>query len=89
MSRLQTKLLSVGSLGTLIAVMATIDESFRAFLTGFARLEPAAVFAPAGMNVHHLVHTVTDLIPIQLSGQGPLVFFALTGGALFVLMFRT
>jgi hypothetical protein len=89
MSRLQTKLLSVGCFSSLIAAMAAIDESFRAFLTGLAGVDLSTLSLSSTINVHHLTQTVTASIPIQLSGQGPLVFFALTGGALFVLMFRT
>ena len=89
MSRLQTKLLSVGCFSSLIAAMAAIDESFRAFLAGLATVDLSTLTSSSTINVHHLTQTVTGLIPIQLSGQGPLVFFALTGGALFVLMFKT
>jgi hypothetical protein len=89
MSRLQTKLLSVGCFSTLIAAMAAIDESFRAFLAGLTSMDPSTLSLSSNINVHHLTQTVTSLIPIQLSGQGPLVFFALTGGALFLMMFRT
>jgi hypothetical protein len=89
MSRLHAKLLSVGCFSTLIAAMATIDESFRAFLVGLANMDLSSVPSSSTINVHHLTGAVTALIPIQLSGQGPLVFFALAGGALFVLMFRT
>jgi hypothetical protein len=89
MSRLQTKLLSVGCFSSLIAAMAAIDESFRTFLVGIASADLSTLSWSSTINVHHLTQTVTGLIPIQLSGQAPLVFFALTGGALFVLMFRT
>ena len=89
MSRLQAKLLSVGCVSSLIAAMAAIDESFRAFLAGLGNTDLSTLSSSSTINLHHLAQTVTALIPSQLSGQGPLVFFALTGCALFVMMFRT
>jgi hypothetical protein len=89
MSRLQAKLLSVGCVSSLIAAMAAIDDSFRALLAGLGNIDLSTLSLSSTINVHHLSQTVTALIPIQLSGQGPLLFFALTGGALFVMMFRT
>lgn len=89
MSPVQAKLLSVGCLSTLIAAMAAIDESFRVFLSDLARFDPSSSLSFSTVNIHHLSRSVIDVLPIQITAQGPLVVFLVIGGALGLFMFRT
>ena len=89
MSRLQARILSVGCFSTLVAVMAVIDESFRGLLAGLLHAEPPAALSMTSVSIQHLGHTLVEALPVQITSQGPLVIFAVTGGALFLFMFRT
>jgi hypothetical protein len=88
MSRLQTRMLSAGSLAALVAVMAAIDETFRGLLGSLLATHPAEAMESATANFHSVSRMMSEVLPVQVN-QGPFLFFALTGGVLFVVMFRT
>jgi hypothetical protein len=89
MPRLLARLLSIGCFSTLIATMAAIDESFRGLLGSMLQIQASSALTASTASFHHLTRSVAELVPVPLAGQGPLIFFAVSGGVLFLVMFRT
>ena len=89
MSRIRSGILSVGGLGTLVAAMAAIDDTFRGFLAGIPTAVPSSALASASASVQHMTLVVTETLALQTAGHGSLVVFALACGALILLMLRT
>ena len=87
-SRFVEGLLSVGSLGALVATVAASNETFRVQLSGLLSGEPSNGLATAGTGLQRIVHTVTDTIGSNGTVHTPLVLFVLVAGGLLVLMLR-
>lgn len=82
-------LLSVGSIGALLAAMAAIDETARRELVGVLSGEPSNKLALAGAALQRAAHLVMNTVGDYSAGHTPLVLFALAAVALFLLMRRT
>lgn len=81
-------LLSVGSLGVLVATVAANNETFRGKLAGLLNGESSNELAMAGGGLQRIVHTITETIGSNSAMHTPLVLFVLVAAALLVLMLR-
>ena len=80
--------LSVGSMGVLIAAMAAIDETFRGRLLGILNGESSNQLALAGVSLQRVAHAVMETVGDYRAAHSPLMFFVLAAVALFLLMLR-
>jgi hypothetical protein len=86
--RITEGVLSVGSIGVLVAAMAAIDETFRGQLLGMLNGESSTQLALAGVGLQRATRMVMETVGDYRAVHSPLMFFVLAAGALFLLMLR-
>ena len=86
--RFTDALLGVGSLGTLVAAMAAIDETVRGQLVSALSGDFSNNLTLAGASLQRTAHMVMETVGTDTAGQSPLVFFVLAAIALLLLMLR-
>jgi hypothetical protein len=81
-------LLSISSIGVLLAAVAASNETFRIKLAGLLSGESSNELAIAGGGLQRIVHTVTETVGSNATMHTPLVLFVLVAAVLLVLMLR-
>ena len=87
-SRMTDKLLSVGSLGTVIVGAAAVDETFRGYVAGVLSA-PSTTLVVAIERVQSIALHLSETIGYQGSLHAPLALFAVGAGALVLFLLRT
>jgi hypothetical protein len=85
--RLIETLLAIGSLSTVIAGAATVDETFRSYVSGVLA-QPSGAMEAAFQPIHRVTLSVVETVGAQGSTHVPAVLFAVGAGALVLLMTR-
>jgi len=82
-------MMSVGTLGVLIAILAAFDERMREQVMLRVNGSPSAQMANAGATVRTLSAVVFDVVKDQSIEHAPLVIFVLLATVLLLFMLRT
>jgi hypothetical protein len=86
--RMTEKILGAGSLGTVIAGAAMLDETVRGYVTGVLA-EPAAPIGAAIERGHRVAFSLMDTVGYHGGTHAPLVLFAVGAGGLVLLLTLT
>ena len=88
-SRITDALVTTGGAGVLAATMAALDTRVRDFFASMLALEPTRQLAIASTETQRFAHTVMETIGYHGTEDTWLVFPAIAGVALLILMFRS
>jgi hypothetical protein len=84
---LTEKILGAGSIGTVIAAAAALDETVRGYVTAVVA-EPTAPIGAAIERGHRMALSLTETVGYQGGTHATLLLFAVGAGALVLLMTR-